>query len=202
MIKINLVAERKPAKAKAAATGIRIEGGAKVQGVMLSSILLVGLAVAGSWWWLSERQLHRWNERLADQDRELARLQEVRKKGELLDRQKELLDRKIKLITDLKKKQSVPVHILDQISKNLPEFLWLDSMEASQNQISVAGKATTYNAVSNFYDNLSSSGYFTGVDMGKTAEVAEGVSFSLTFRFAPASAGTETATAGETKPQG
>ena len=202
MIKINLVAERKPAKAKAAATGFRFEGGGpKAQSLMLSSILLLGLAVAGSWWWLSERQLHRWNEKLADQDRELARLQEVRKKGELLDRQKELLDRKIKLITELKKKQSVPVHILDQISKNLPEFLWLDSMEASQNQISISGKATTYNAVSNFYDNLSSSGYFTGVDLGKTSEANEGVSFSLTCKFALAPA-TETAVAGEVKPQG
>jgi len=57
--------------------------------------------------------------------------------------------------------------------------------------------------VSNFYDNLSSSGHFTGVDLGKTSEAPEGVSFSLTCKFQQAPE--DAANAGikpEPKPQG
>ena len=74
-------------------------------------------------------------------------------------------------------------YILDQVSRNLPEFLWLESMTANNNQIVIGGKATTYNAVSNFYSNLTGSGYFENVGLGRTFEVPEGVSFSLTCSF-------------------
>jgi hypothetical protein len=100
---------------------------------------------------------------------ELKRLEEVRKKAEAFKKQKELLERKINLITELKKKQAVPVHILDQVSRNLPEFMWLDSMTANANAINIVGKATTYNAVSNLYDNLRASGQFSDVSSTGTA---------------------------------
>ena len=78
----------------------------------------------------------------------------------------------------------MPVYILDQVSKNLPEFLWLDRMSASTNEINISGKATNYNAVSNFYTNLSDSGFFSNVSLGRTFEVPEGVAFSLSCNFA------------------
>lgn len=185
MIKINLLAEKKPVKTKAPA--LKFDGFGGTQNLLLGGILVLGFLVAGTWWWVRASELRSWKEKDVLADKELVRLQEVRKKAELFKTQKELLERKINLITELKKKQSVPVHILDQISKNLPDFLWLESMTAAQNKIVISGRATTYTAVSNFYDNLSASGYFTEVVLGKTAEVPEGVSFSLNCKFqAPA----------------
>ncbi len=185
MIKINLLAEKKAPKAKAAPAAIRIEGTAASQNLLLGGIVLLGLLVYGGWWWAASHQIRKLETQKVEAQRELDRLVEVRKKAEEYKRQKALLEKKIELISNLKKKQSVPVHILDQISKNLPDFLWLDSMSAVANQISITGKATTYNAVSNFYDNLNRSGNFTDVILGKTAEVAEGVSFSLGCKFGP-----------------
>ena len=196
MIKINLLAEKKPVKAKASSSP-KYEGLGGTQNLLLVGILAVGVIVTGTWWWVRAAELNGWKAKQAAAEIELTRLQEVRKKAEFFKKQKELLERKINLITDLKKKQSVPVHILDQVSKNLPEFLWLDAMEATQNQINISGKATTYNAVSNFYDNLSSSGFFIGVDLGKTSEAPEGVSFSLSCRFQPPAEPPP-----ETRPQG
>jgi len=181
MIKINLLAEKKPVKTKAPA--LKFEGLGGTQNLLLAGILALGFIVAGTWYWVRASEVKSWRGKLVQADQELARLQEVRKKADLFKRQKELLEQKINLITELKKKQSFSVHILDQVSKNLPDFLWLDSMSAVSNQISIAGRATTYTAVSNFYDNLSASGYFTDVVLGKTAEVPEGVSFSLNCKF-------------------
>ena len=37
--------------------------------------------------------------------------------------------------------------------------------------------------MTNFYNNLSDSGYFAGVDLGRVFEVQEGVAFSITCDF-------------------
>lgn len=187
MIKVNLLAEKKAAKAKAP-SAFKLEGVGGNQNFLLVGILMLGVLVSGGLYWARSAELQKWRERRAANEVELARLAEVRKKAEDFKRQKDLLEKKINLITELKKKQSVPVHILDQVSRNLPDFLWLDTMSAGANQINIAGKATTYNAVSNFYDNLLASGQFTDVVMGKASEVPEGVAFSLACRFAPPAA--------------
>jgi len=183
MIKINLLAERKAAKAKAASS-FKFEMGGS-QNLLLGGIIVLGVLVAGSWWWARASELDRKRQEKVAAEVELKRLEDVRKKAEAFKAQKELLERKINLITELKKKQAVPVHILDQVSRNLPEFMWLDSLTANANAISIVGKATTYNAVSNLYDNLRASGQFSDVVLGKTNEIAEGVSFSLTCRYSP-----------------
>ena len=187
MIKINLLAERRAAKAKAkdkASTSVNFEMGGS-QNLLLAGIMVVGLLVSGVWWWARVSELDRVGNEKVAAEAELKRLEDVRKKAEAFKTQKDLLERKINLITELKKKQAVPVHILDQVSRNLPEFMWLESLTASSNAISIVGKATTYNSVSNLYDNLRASGQFSDVVLGKTTEIADGVSFSLTCRYAP-----------------
>ena len=195
MIKINLLAERKAAKAKTGGTPFKFEMGGS-QNLLLAGIIVIGILVAAGWSWARVAELYRVRQEKVTAEAELKRLEDVRKKAEAFKAQKELLERKINLITDLKKKQAVPVHILDQVSRNLPEFMWLESLTANSNAITIVGKATTYNAVSNLYDNLRASGQFADVVLGKTAEITEGVSFSLTCRYAPAGAAAATADSG------
>jgi Tfp pilus assembly protein PilN len=182
MIKINLLAEKKQVKTKAP-TAVKVEGAGGGRNLLLVAILVLGAVIAGGWWFTLSNEHADWVQKHAEADRELERLAEIRKKGEEYKKRKELLQRKIDLITELKKQQAVPVHILDEISKNLPDFLWLESMSSGKNSIDIKGKATTYNAVSNFYSNLTDSGHFQDVSLGRTFEVPEGVSFSLTARY-------------------
>lgn len=181
MIKINLAAERKVQKTKTPSSFKFELGGSK--NALLALILLAGLSVAGFWWYSLSNEQADWKKKNAEAQAELKRLEEIRAKGEYYKAQKALLERKITLITDLKRQQAVPVHMLDQISKNLPEFLWLESVQANNNQINVVGRATTYNAVSNFYNNLNGSGHFAGVTLGGASEVPEGVTFNLNSAF-------------------
>ena len=59
------------------------------------------------------------------------------------------------------------------MSRQLPDFLWLDSMTEAGFNVQINGKATTYNAVSNFYNNLTGSRYFENVVMGSISSGAE-----------------------------
>lgn len=182
MIKINLLAEKKPTKEKGPI--ITIEAGEKKwKAYLLIGVLILCIIIIG-WHWISlgnqTRHLISENEKA---DKELKRLEDVRKKRDQYQQQRDLLERKINILLKLKKAQTVPVHILDQISRNLPDFLWLDSLSEKSYVITIKGKAITYNAVSNFYNNLNKSAYFTSVTLGQTKRISEGVIFTLRCTF-------------------
>ncbi len=196
MIKINLIAERKAPRGRPAP--VRVLEGARSRNLALFGIVLAAILLSGLWYSSKARQLEYWKHKNEQDRAELARLEEVRKKGEYYKARKALLERQIQLITELKRRQSVPVHVLDQISRNLPDFLWLESMTASGEQITLQGKATTYNAVSSFYNNLRDSGYFADVDLVRAGEEGDVVSFGLRCRYTgrASSAGASEAPAG------
>jgi len=190
MIRINLLTERKAGRglapvAAAAGATVTTPGSGALQSAVLGTILIGSLvAFGGSYYWVKHTVADLQQKNRAA-DAELNRLSEIRKKMDEYTRQKDLLERKVNLITDLKKNQEVPVHLLDQISRNLPDFLWLESMrQEGGSHLTLNGKATTYNAVADFYNRLASSGWFNNVTQGKVFEVTEGVSFTITCDFA------------------
>ncbi len=190
MIKINLLAQAQPTgKARPAAP--RFEGvGTLGQNFLMVAVVVLALLFIGWRWYSLASEQHQLATEIAKAEKEKERLQAIIKKGEEYKVKKELLQRKITLITQLKRNQSGPVHLLDEVSKQLPDFLWLETMNESAFNITINGKATTYNAVSNFYNNLTGSRYFQNVVLGPIASSAVGVTFSVTCHFLPQPAGT------------
>ena len=183
MIKINLLAGTEKVKARAAKTP-RFEGvGTLGQNVLMAGVVILALLFIGWRWYSLETESRRLRTEIAKAQAEKERLQAIIKKGEEYKAKKELLERKIALITQLKRNQSGPVHLIDEISKQLPDFLWLDSMNESGATVVIMGKATTYNAVSNFYNNLTGSRYFNNVVLGTITAIPVGVTFSVTCQF-------------------
>ena len=183
MIKINLLAGTQQAKTRAVKAP-RFEGvGTLGQNVLMTGVVILALLFIGWRWYSLETESRRLRTEIAKAQVEKERLQAIIKKGEEYKAKKELLERKIALITQLKRNQSRPVHLLDEVSKQLPDFLWLDSMTESGSSVMIQGKATTYNAVSNFYNNLTGSRYFNNVVLGTITAVPVGVTFSLNCLF-------------------
>jgi len=185
MIKINLIAEAQQGRGRVKAAPKYEGGGALGQNVLMVGVVALALLFV-AWRWYSLAAEHRaLSAEIAQAEKEKERLQAIIKKGEDFKAKKELLQRKISLVTELKRNQSGPVHLLDEVSKQMPDFLWLESMNESGFNVNIKGKATTYNAVSNFYNNLNSSRYFQNVVLGPISSIPEGVTFSLTCRFLP-----------------
>lgn len=183
MIKINLIQEPKTVRKRSFRP--QIQGvGDTFQNILVIGVVLLGALIIG-WRWMSlAREGSSLGHKIAEAEKEKKRLEAIIQKADRFKAQKELLNRKIALITELKKNQSGPVHLLDQISTNLPDFLWLESMVETNGSVFLRGKATTYNAVSNFYNNLTDSTFFSNVVLGPTATIPTGVSFSITCVFA------------------
>lgn len=185
MIRINLLAEAKPTKGRSFKPKIQMPGNIP-QNLLIIAFLALTVVFVG-WKWYSLKAEHAdLSDKIVKAEAEKRRLEEIIKKGELYKAQRDLLNKKINLITQLKKNQSGPVHLLDEISRKLPDFLWLESMNGTNNNVTISGKATTYNAVSNFYNNLTGSKYFDSVVLGPIASTSGGITFSLSCRFVPA----------------
>ena len=80
MIKINLLAERKTAKAKAPSTFKLDMGGS--QNFLLVGILGLGLVAAGGWSLMRSAELKKVQSEKVAAEAELKRLEDVRKKAE------------------------------------------------------------------------------------------------------------------------
>jgi type IV pilus assembly protein PilN len=185
MIKINLLTTTQQGKARAVREP-RFKGvGTLGQNTLMAGVVLLAVAYVGWQWYDLAVEQHTLVAEIAKAEKEKERLQVIIKKGEEYKAKKELLQRKITLITQLKHNQSGPVHLLDEVSRQLPDFLWLDSLTEGGFNVQINGKATTYNAVSNFYNNLTGSRYFENVVMGSISSIPVGVQFSLTCHFLP-----------------
>jgi type IV pilus assembly protein PilN len=70
------------------------------------------------------------------------------------------LQQRVTLIEELRKGQTGPVHLLDQISKALPEAMWLTDLKQTGSEISIEGRCSSLNSLSDFVSALEASNLF------------------------------------------
>lgn len=157
MIKINLVAEgRKPAvarKSKSDSGRGFAPSGDLSQYFLLGGVIL-GLLAFGIWWFLLNSQIKENNENIGIAEQRVAELEPFIRQVDEAEAKEAALVLKIDVITDLKNKQSGPVEVMDEVSKALPELLWVDRLDQQGATFVLSGRAFNDQAVSNFLANL------------------------------------------------
>jgi len=155
LIRINLLTvDRERAKRKA-----KFQVGQKVT-VACSLILVVAALVVGWWFWSLQRASADLDQQIADAERETQRLQSVIQQVAQFEARRTQLQQRVTLIEELRKGQTGPVHLLDQISKALPESMWLTDLKQAGNDITLEGRCTSLNALSDFVSALEASNLF------------------------------------------
>jgi len=119
---------------------------------------------------------------------EAQRLEAIIKEVEDYQKRKDNLQKRIDLINQLKQGQKGPVRIMDQISKDLPDLVWLDKLTMSGGVITIEGRGLNPNAIANFVENVKSDAFFEEPDLssvtGLTASSTTPVySFQMSFKF-------------------
>lgn len=185
MIRINLVGVDRERVARRAPFQI-------AQKVTLGgSLIMVLAALAVGWWyWSLAQESNELDQRLADAQRETVRLQSLIQQVQEFDQRKAQLQQRVTLIEQLRKGQSGPVHMLDEVSRSLPDTMWLTELKQQGDDVSLDGRCTTLTALSDFVANLEASKYFRPpveiVDSQvepATASSAELVRFSVKAKF-------------------
>jgi Tfp pilus assembly protein PilN len=88
------------------------------------------------------------------------RLKAVTEELARFEAQTALLQQRVALIEQLRKGQRSPVTLLDQVSKTLPDRLWLIEMKQAGADVTLEGRTTTLTALSDLIGNLENSGAF------------------------------------------
>jgi len=157
MIKINLLTvERKSAKKK-----IGIDPGQKL--IAACSLLLVAAVLFIGWrYWSLDKESKRLDADIAAAASETARLQTILAEVKQFEDRTAQLRQRVSLIEQLRRDQTGPVHLLDQISRALPPMLWLTDVKQGTNpdEVLIDGRCTTLTGLSDFVGNLEQSGYF------------------------------------------
>lgn len=186
MIKINLVSEA-PAAAVTKRKRPEFSLGAKQGDIILISVLAIAVAVSGTWWFLLKNKLGDLKEVQRERRIERDELKPFIDKVEELEAKRALLKRKVEVINDLKQQQQGPVRILDEVSRALPELVWLTQLKMSGNSLTLTGDAMDENAVANFYSNLDSSPFFEEPEVKNLTRKGDDFVFTLnaTFTYEP-----------------
>jgi type IV pilus assembly protein PilN len=158
MIRINLLAvERAASKKKKAVT---LPNGQKMTICCTLILLLAGLFIGWRYWAMS-RGSAQLDADIAAAQQETARLHSVIQQVQQFEQRRAQLQQRVVLIEQLRKGQSGPVHMLDQISRSLPPMLWLTEMkQTGDTVITIEGRSATLTGLSEFVGNLEASGYF------------------------------------------
>jgi type IV pilus assembly protein PilN len=154
MIRNNLLGtERKQAK-KAPAFDL----GQKLT-VACSLILVVTVVGIGWWYWTMQNDSARVDSEIAVKTAEAARLQSLLAEVQRFEAQRTQLQQRVQLIEQLRSGQSVPVQLLDHVSRSLPDMLWLTDMNQEGGAVTIQGRSTTLIALSDFVANLGNGGF-------------------------------------------
>jgi type IV pilus assembly protein PilN len=182
MIRINLVAPERAAKAKAKA------GPALPAGTLQSYLLLAlfaggALVLCAGAWWLQSNKIKDLETRIAADEKRQRDLQAIKKQVDEFQQKKAILENKVLVIEQLRLAQKSPVHMLDEISKALPDYVWLTTMDETSGAVRFGGESNSLAAVADFISALQRSGWFLQVDLGSSQENQSLVTFTLTGNF-------------------
>jgi type IV pilus assembly protein PilN len=188
VIKVNLTGvERTPTPGKS------LEPSGRRLNVACALLLVAAFGGVGWWYWSLQQQSLALDEAIAGAEQETTRLRSVLEQVKQFDTRKTQLQQRVSLIEELRKGQSGPVHLLDEVSRNLPDMLWLIELKQQGSELTIEGRASSLTAVSDFVGNLERSGYFkrpveivsTQVEAVPQGEV---VKFLVKAQFAPPTA--------------
>jgi type IV pilus assembly protein PilN len=155
MIRINLVSGDRKKASRAPVFDI-----AKRVTLACSLILVGSFAGVGFWYWSLTQEAARLDQDIIQAQTEVARLRPIIAEVSQFETQRQQLQQRVQLIEQLRKGQGVPVQLLDQVSRSLPDMLWLTSMQQTGGDVTIEGRSNTLVALSDFVGNLGTSDFF------------------------------------------
>jgi len=184
MVRVNLLGAKEPA----ARGGVFSGGGepgipsepSEKSGLLLAILILGGsLAFIGWTWWSAQQEIARLDEEIASLETEKTRLATIIAQVEEYERQLQQLQAKEQLIQRLMSEREGPVIMLDQLSAQLPDFVWLTGLTQAANGVSLNGMAASYVSIADYIRKLEDTDYFRNVELIDARQDNEFTSFQL-----------------------
>jgi len=165
MIRINLLKpETKDIRESVVSPGAveeKIKKGPNIGNLVILA-LIIGL---GAFYFFQRKAMDRENALLASARTEKAKLQYVEAKLEEQRKARESLDQKITLIENLNAQRDLAPRLMDEFSRRLPEWVWLNEIVYDAKGISIKGRALSNNLIADYISNLEASPQIMSVNL-------------------------------------
>lgn len=133
--------------------------------------------------WSLNKQISDAKSQKAQNDKKIAELKEKAKEVENYETEKKKLEARTNLIIDLKKSQSIPVRILIEMNKVVPDGIWLKDISVKGgNDIEINGSGFTNEDIVTYVENLKKSDFFVDANL-KESKRDTGNKTAIVFQF-------------------
>ena len=155
MIRINLLPAREARRRLALRRQLQV-----------AVVVVVAAIAGGAWGYMAQNSnLEAHQQELVSLAGEIKRLEEVIKEVEKFETKQATLDKKVGAIEDIKTTQRRPARVLADISRSLPEQMWLVSIKETATGIQISGKSFDNVGIAAFMENLERSPSFGNVEL-------------------------------------
>lgn len=155
MIRVNLLPHREEKRKRR-----------QQQFVVLAAVsAILGLVVAGAVWFFLDQQVEQQNANVAYMKTEIAKLdKQIDEIKKIREETASLLAKK-QVVEGLQSNRSEPVHLLDQLLRQLPEGIYLKQFKQTGVKVNVVGYAQSNARVSTLMRNLGASPYLENPEL-------------------------------------
>ena len=184
MIKINLLGRAKVKGARPKARVARGPSNALISLIMALSVTVVAIGIIYFWGQVASQQDAELTKQIARAKKEKVRQETLLKENEVFEKRRKMLEARIEVIEALKRNQSGPVRILDQLSDCVQrtDGLWLLALAQKESLFTLSGMAMgSPNVIADFITNLEQVGKFKNVNLINVQETDSKYSFSISF---------------------
>jgi type IV pilus assembly protein PilN len=172
MIKVNLLPVKKKRKAK------------PVPGFLVGAILLAlatGIVLSYLTYFYGTRLKER-QEQVADNERKIAQLKAKIAAVTDYEKRNAMYKQRKEVIEQLSKNKTMPVKIVDEVSRLLPAGVWLKSLGVKGHDINIEGVGFTNTDVVNYVNNCKGSSLLTEVYLQESVQTDISGYAAYTFR--------------------
>ena len=159
MIRINLISQAREKPRRRVPAASLVGSGQKIT-VACTLILVLAALGVGWWYWSLRKEAAKLTDDIAAAETETRRLQALIVQVRQFETRKAQLEQRVTLIETLRRGQSSPVHVLDAISRSMPDMLWLTQLDQKGADLTIEGRCLNLTSISDFVDNLGRSGWF------------------------------------------
>lgn len=155
MIRINLL----PVRAAQKKERLRSQG-------MILLLSVIGVVAVCTLVWMSlSAKVDAVNKEVQFKTSEIARLKTIIGKVGEIDAKKADLQAKLAVLDKLKANRSGPGRLLDEISRVIPDKVWIKTFSEAGGAVSITGTGLTEAVVADFLDALEKSDYYMNVEL-------------------------------------
>jgi Tfp pilus assembly protein PilN len=185
MIKVNLLSPERKEVAGAPAEAAPFPEEEKESKISTGAIIgaaIITVGIIGLLYFTQAQTLQRKQQHLQERKARKKALDEVLKTLTQLEKAKKELEKKVKLISDLKSRQQDSVKMMDALCDALPDWVWLTNLTFSNKSLSITGRALSNNLISDLINNLKGTGSFYNVEFPGSNRTTQGNQEIFNFR--------------------